>query len=288
MAAKKIYDIPGFARYINIGDVKSDDLHIAKYDERSDILYKSAPVTIDFYFLSIKSPVAKNVAGTMHDEEASDTYLFLDCPRNTLEWDIDAPVRGYSILVSASHLNKYAKGYNFMYYTNHEALFLTKDEETILWDLFEKAYREFSKEKLPKEVVISYIALILSYTQLFYTRQFDSRSKIYHKVIADFNKNLEDYFNDHKNVKGLPSVAYFAQKANLSPNYFGDLIRHFTGESPLEHIHNQIIQIAKLKLQQTHLSISEISYSLGFDYPTYFSRFFKKKTGIAPRAFRNQ
>jgi AraC-like DNA-binding protein len=285
---KKIYSIPEFARYIKIADLKNENLHIARFDAQSDTLYKSGPVSIDFYFLSIKTLTDNNIISPFQQSEKSNAYLFLDCPHNSLEWDLKPPVTGYSVLVSAKLLNAYAKGYNFMHYDRHEALFLTKDEEIILWDLFQKAYNEFQKDQFSKEVVISYIALILSYTQLYYNRQFDSRGKIYHQLIANFHKNLDEYFTDQQEIPGLPSVAYFAQKANLSPNYFGDLVKHFTGESPIEHIHNYIIASAKEKLQTTNLSISEISYSLGFDYPTYFTRFFRKMTGISPRLFRNQ
>ena len=220
-------------------------------------------------------------------EDQANSYLYVDCPQNSLDWDIIKPNTGYTILVSSKHINKLAKNYNFVHYNNHEALFLTKDEETILWDLYKKSYDEFQKEYYSTEVIVAYIALILSYTQIYYNRQFDSRSNIYHKVIEDFYSNLKEYFNKEEDVTGLPSVAFFAQKANLSPNYFGDLIKHFTNESPIEHIHNFVLQRAKDMLKNTTYSISEISYSLGFDYPNYFARFFRKKTKMSPKVFRN-
>lgn len=198
------------------------------------------------------------------------------------------PLAGYTIMVSAKYLDKYAKDYNFVYYNNHEALFLTKEEEAILWDLFRKAENEFKKECYFRMVIISYVNLILTYVKNFYDRQFDTRSNIYHKVISVFYKNLEEYFSRNENIPGLPSVAYFAQQSNLSPNYFGDLIKHFTGKSPLDHIQDYVTNLAKEKLKNTTLSVSEISYSLGFDYPNYFARFFRKKTGLSPKVFRNQ
>jgi len=109
---------------------------------------------------------------------------------------------------------------------------------------------------------------------------------MYNTVIDNFYTALKNYFSKTESVSGIPSVAYFAEKANLSPNYFGDLIKHFTGESPIEHIHNYILKQAKDKLKNTTLSVSEISYSLGFDYPNYFARFFRKKTGMSPKTFR--
>ncbi len=285
----KILNIPEFSRYLNVGNVKSDDLHVINFEDKKDIRLQSDPVTIDFYLLAIKPPIDDRLITEQLLEDQSDSsYMYVDCPQNTLEWEIASPLSGYTIMVSARYLEKYAKDYNFVHYNNHEALFLTKEEENILWDLFRKAEHEFSKENYSRTVIISYVNLILTYVKEFYDRQFDTRSNIYNRVISEFHQNLENYFNQNESVAGLPSVAYFAQKSNLSPNYFGDLIKHFTGKSPLDHIHDYVVRQAKDKLKNTTLSVSEISYSLGFDYPNYFARFFRKKTGLSPKVFRNQ
>lgn len=285
----RILNIPEFSRYLNVGNVKSDDLHVVNFEDKKDIRLQSDPVTIDFYLLAIKPPIdGKLIAEPLLEDQSDSSYMYVDCPQNTLEWEIASPLSGYTIMVSARYLEKYAKDYNFVHYNNHEALFLTKDEENILWDLFRKAEHEFNKEYYSRTVIISYVNLILTYVKEFYDRQFDTRSNIYNRVISEFHQNLENYFNQNESVAGLPSVAYFAQKSNLSPNYFGDLIKHFTGKSPLDHIHDYVVRLAKDKLKNTTLSVSEISYSLGFDYPNYFARFFRKKTGLSPKVFRNQ
>ncbi|WP_104384178.1 AraC family transcriptional regulator [Sphingobacterium sp. HMA12] len=285
--ANKILNIREFAAYINFRVPKNEDLLIVSFEEENAIRLKSGQVTIDFYLLAIKPPLEKKLKTIDFIEDQAKSFMYVDCPQNSLDWDIHAPTAGYNILVSAKYVNKLAKDYNFVHYNNHEALFLTKEEETLLWDLFEKANHEYRKENYSKEIIISYIALILSYTQVFYNRQFDARSSIYNKVIDDFYENLRNYFDKKEEISGLPSVAYFAQKANLSANYFGDLIKHFTGESPIEHIHNFVLKLAKDKLKNTTLSVSEISYSLGFDYPNYFARFFRKKTGVSPKVYRS-
>lgn len=284
----KILDIAEFSRHLNVGNLKSNDLHIVNFKGKDNVRLSSEPVTIDFYLLAIKPPMnPKFVPFQLLEDQTDTSYVFVDCPQNSLGWEITPPLSGITIMVSAKYLDKYAKDYNFVHYNNHEALFLTKEEETILWDLFGKAEHEFNKEYYSRTVVISYINLILTYVKNLYDRQFDTRSDMYHRVIANFYKKLEDFFNENS-VAGLPSVAYFAQQSNLSPNYFGDLIKHFTGKAPIDHIHDYVIQLAKDKLKTTSLSVSEISYSLGFDYPNYFARFFRKKTGLSPKVFRNQ
>lgn len=280
----KIYNIPSFLKYINVNGTNSDMIQVVHYDEHPDILLKSLPVEIDFYLLALKDKI--EVQSPV--ESMSDSYLYLDKPGNKIEWDLNNPFSGYAIFVNEKLMSKTIKDISFANYDKHEALFLTLEEKDTLYDLFSKSYKEFQKGNFSKEVLISYASLIISYTQIYYERQFVARSKIYNKVVANFYQQLDAFLNNENGLSELPSVTYFAEKANLSTNYFGDLIKHFTGTSPIDHIHEGIIQIAKNKLRQTKLSVSEIAYSLGFDYPTYFTRFFRQQTGISPKVFRNQ
>lgn len=280
----KIYNIPSFLKYINVKGTSSDTIQVVHYDEHPDILLKSFPSEIDFYLLALKDKI--EVQSPV--ESMSDSYLYLDKPGNKIEWDLKNSFSGYAIFINEKLLNKMVKDISFANYGRHEALFLTSEEKETLYDLFSKSYKEYQKENFSKEVLISYASLIISYTQIYYDRQFEARSKIYNKVVADFYQQLDMCLHNPNGLSELTSVSYFAEKANLSTNYFGDLIKHFTGTSPIDHIHEGIIQLAKNKLRTTKLSISEIAYSLGFDYPTYFARFFRQKTGISPKVFRNQ
>jgi YesN/AraC family two-component response regulator len=85
----------------------------------------------------------------------------------------------------------------------------------------------------------------------------------------------------------MPNVAFFAEKMKLSPNYLGDVIKHFTGTNAKDFIQNHIAEMAKKMLTETKLSNSEIAYQLGFEYPNYFAKFFKKHFGKSPKEFRN-
>lgn len=216
----------------------------------------------------------------------SDFSLFLDAPGSELEWNVPARFPGYAMFIKAELLDPFAKVYSFVGYSDHEALNLTDDEQEVLSGLFEKALAEYRKEDGSQDVLLSYASIILSYANLYYQRQFESRSSAYHRVVSDFYAQLKAFFDKEGGAKELPSVKHFAAKAHLSPNYFGDLIKHFTGSSPLDHIHEHIIRLAKEKLKQSNHSVSEIAYSLGFAYPSYFTKFFRQKTGIAPGRFK--
>ena len=84
----------------------------------------------------------------------------------------------------------------------------------------------------------------------------------------------------------MPTVNLIAQTLNPSPNYLSGLLKSLTGQSTQQHIHNKLIEMAKEKLSTTDLSVSEIAYELGFDYPQTFGNLFKKKTNLSPLEFR--
>ncbi|MFV0365895.1 MAG: helix-turn-helix domain-containing protein [Mangrovibacterium sp.] len=122
----------------------------------------------------------------------------------------------------------------------------------------------------------------------FYDRQFITREKTNKGVLTRFSDILNAYLDSNEpKENGLPSVAYFADKLNLSPNYFGDLVKRETGKSAKEQIQLQLIRKAKDLIYDNQRSISEISYELGFHYPQHFSRLFKNETGMTPNEFRN-
>jgi YesN/AraC family two-component response regulator len=104
--------------------------------------------------------------------------------------------------------------------------------------------------------------------------------------VNDFLSLLENYY-DRSGEVVQPSVNYFAQELHVTPNYLSDVIKFYTGKTSLEHIHQHIVTVAQLLLRRKTLTIAEIAYQLRFEYPNYFSRLFRKITGVSPSNFLN-
>jgi AraC-like DNA-binding protein len=66
-----------------------------------------------------------------------------------------------------------------------------------------------------------------------------------------------------------------------------DLLKKETGKNAQEHIHYFLIEAAKNILINSDKTVNEIAYNLGFEYPQYFNKLFKQKTGQTPLEFRN-
>jgi AraC-like DNA-binding protein len=107
------------------------------------------------------------------------------------------------------------------------------------------------------------------------------------EIVANFEKHLKEYYDSDNHKNGIPGVAYFADKANLSAGYFGDLIKKETGNTPKDLISLHIINVAKHRLASSNEDVSIIAYDLGFEYPAHFSRMFKRIAGQSPSQFRS-
>jgi len=84
------------------------------------------------------------------------------------------------------------------------------------------------------------------------------------------------------------SIREFAKLCNLSEYHFIHLFKEFTGLPPIQYLTSIRMDKAKELLLNSSLSIYEISYILGYNNPLYFSRLFKKVTGISPSSYRDE
>lgn len=193
-------------------------------------------------------------------------------------------------LLRGTSLGRAMKEYTFFSYDVFEALHLSAEEQRTVLECFGNIASELnhSIDNHSQRLIVSNIELFLNYCTRFYERQFITRKHANSDVLSHFENLLNDYFkSDLPQKQGLPSVKYCADKLHLSANYLGDLIKKETGKSAQEHVQLRLIEIAKEKMFEKQKSVSQIAYELGFEYPQYFSRLFKKRTGMTPNEYRN-
>jgi AraC family transcriptional activator of pobA len=87
-------------------------------------------------------------------------------------------------------------------------------------------------------------------------------------------------------VLALRTAKDYADRLAVHVNHLNKVLKDITGKTTTEIISNRVVQEAKILLKQTHWSVSEIGYALGYDDPAHFSKYFKKKTSFTPVVFR--
>lgn len=180
-------------------------------------------------------------------------------------------------------------GYEYFGYSTDEALYLSEKEEAIIVGILKNVREEtrYSVDGTFKPVVVSQIELLLNYADRFYRRQFITREKAHHRILVELESLLSTHFADGELAnRGLPSVTEVAAALNVSPNYLSALLKSLTGSSTQQHLQDKLLDKAKEQLSTTDLSVTEVAYSLGFEYSQSFSKFFKAKTRLTPSEFR--
>ena len=193
-------------------------------------------------------------------------------------------------LIYGTNLGEKIKQYTFFDYAQNEALHLSALERSTIIDCLKKFDHEldYPVDKHSRDILTTHIELILDYCMRFYDRQFCTRKKANSDVLTKFENLLNEYFRNKDKINGLPSVKYFANEICLSTGYFGDLIKKETGKTAQEYIQHKIISLSKTELINGKQNISEIAYSLGFQYPQHFIRLFKKIEGCTPGEFKER
>lgn len=193
-------------------------------------------------------------------------------------------------LIYGTPLAEKIKSFSFFDYTEMESLHLSHDErEQFLFCLNQIKHEiEHPVDHHSAALLSATIQVLIEYLHRFYDRQFVTRHKVNSDIVRCFQQQLKAYFNGEQEKFGLPSVAYFAEKANLSAGYFSDLIRKEIGSSPKDIISLHMMAEAKHRLAVKSTDISSIAYDLGFEYPAHFTRMFKRVTGESPTQYRQK
>lgn len=237
-----------------------------------------------------------NYGKTQYDYEAQTVVSFASGQISGFEQVEGVQPKSIGLLFHPDFLFRTAlaqkiKRYTFFSYEVNEALHLSDEEQLVIRDCLSRIRTELQHpiDKFSKDLIISNIELLLDYCLRFYSRQFITRVELNVTTLSRFEQLLDEYINsDSIEEKGLPNVKYFADKVCLSANYFGDLVKRETGKTAQEYIQLKLINKAKEKLMDYNVNISQIAYSMGFQYPQHFVRFFKRQVGCTPKEFRSQ
>ena len=290
---KHFENLQKISEYYGI-NLKHPLIDIRKYeDTKNEKLIKNEPISFEFYtisfvtnfngFIQIGNTKFEGENGVLHFIEPKQVYT---C-NSTKLW------KGFQVLIHPNIFKEYfshkeIKAYDVFSYEVNESLLLTEQEKILVENLLEMSWNEFNnnKDSFSISIILSYIGTLLNLTERFYARQFDSR-KLHNQLSKDFFDLLRTYYSTATNGKTQqPTVQLFAKKLNVTANYLSDTIKHDSGKAALAVIQDFVIEQAKKELTNSTETVSEISHKLGFEYPNYFSRLFKRKTNLTPSQYR--
>ena len=130
-------------------------------------------------------------------------------------------------------------------------------------------YDEGKKQKYSSDAADGENIMVISY---------DSKRNL----IKESLEYIEQHY--HEQI----SVGDIAKELGTSISYLSRIFKESTGETIIRTINNKRVEKAKIYLRETDYKVYEVADILGFENVTYFSRFFKKHTGISPKEYKEQ
>jgi len=249
---------------------------------------------LDFYKISYKFSENGKIGYGQGYYDFNEGGMMFTAPNQILFTEEDAEYQGYTLLIHPDFIRNYplaknVKKYGFFSYDTNEALHLSDKEKNTIVGLMNNILDEMDHaiDEVSQDVIVSYIEVLLNYSNRFYKRQFITRKAVNSDFLSKMEELLEEYFNQQETLtKGLPTVEFLASKMNLSTHYLSDMLRNLTGQNAQQHIHEKLIEKAKEYLTTTNFSVAEVAYNLGFEHSQSFNKLFKKKMNTTPLSYK--
>lgn len=152
--------------------------------------------------------------------------------------------------------------------------------------LFETLAREYGRHEPGRELMlqslISALLVWLARQALADERAQASLSDRGRTHLRRFQALVEQHYREHR------PLDWYASQLGLSVAHLNSLCRRLAGQSGLQLLHQRLLLEAKRNLVYTSMTIAQVADSLGFSEAAYFSRSFRRWTGVSPKDFRSQ
>ena len=271
-------------------------LSVCRLSDVKDYSPVGKPVRLNLYTITIKDKSTCNASYGWRSYDFTRGCMSFFAPGQVQSWEentVNAGRWGWMLAFHPDFIRRYPLGakigrLKFFSYDVREALHISDMERLTVENIMENIESEYRQntDTHTQGIIVSQLEVLLNYSERFYTRQFQTRSSVEPDILTRVHYLLQKHIDGHH--KEFISVNAIASELNMSPHYLSDLLRSRTGMNTQQHIHAFLIERAKSMLVTTRLSVSEIAYRLGFEYPQHFNRLFKSKTGITPSEYRNR
>ncbi len=287
--------IADFHKIAGVSKPKHPLFSIHRFEDLPPVeIVQRTKLIVDYYQITLKTecPCKMQYGQTTFDFDEGVISCFAPRQVSIIDKDFAFAKTGWLInihpdFLRTSPLSQKIKTFGFFDYEVNEALILSDEEQKSIETIFEQIEKEYLLpiDDFSQDVMISAIDLLLTHFNRYYKRQFITRKTQNSELLSKVENILNSYFLNNNEQKS-PTSTYLASQLNLSPKYLSDCLKQLTGQTTQQIIHEKLIEKAKDILTTTELSVSEIAYRLGFEYPQSFSKFFRNKMNVSPLEFR--
>jgi len=258
--------------------------------------YQSPSFRPDYFsFLFIKNGIGKYSIDE-NSFQAKPHSIYFTNPSNyrTFSWKKIEEI--YLITFDETFLKKYIskeifEDFPFLLTETVQPKIATDEFYESVENIYLQIHHEYINHSISKYKIIGHLLAVLLYKIKEYFWQ--DYNPIYEgnrssQIVKSFKQLLEKHYRDLSSGKAetVFKIQDYANAQNLHPNYLSNVIKSKTGKPIATWITEKTIAEAKSLLQNSSISIKEITYKLGFSETAHFSNYFKKHTDISPAQYR--
>ena len=179
-------------------------------------------------------------------------------------------------LVQPHFLNEFS----FLQFIGNPLVKVEEGAIDTLIPILHRLERENVSNKPNYKLVSAYLAALLLELQPFATSKEKVKENAAFRITQQYKNALVQYIYEKQ------AVSDYADLLAVTPDHLNKCVKAVTGKTAQDLLCDMVLMEAKALLRQTSLSISEIAFKIGKEYPSDFARFFKSKAGLTPSQYR--
>jgi len=263
---------------------------LVKLDGRTDIPRPFLHRHAYYHLLCLQQATGTHNLDFEYYDIRANTIFFIS-PGQIHEWYSTTPTTGYVVNFSVEFfLQMYPRPGEieefpfFQAMSKDPVLYLSGQQMNEVLTLMQLMDAEAQGSKpCHYDIIRSYLLIMLTkLRRLHQSRPQEGTTIKQHSLVSRFKSLVDQRYLSDKSIQS------FASALNVTDKRLNEALRHATGKTATQFIHERILLEAKRQLMQSDLSIAQIAYNLKFDDPGYFSRFFKKNVRLTPVEFKKK
>jgi AraC-like DNA-binding protein len=274
-----------------LSEYREDDVMISQFsiylEEHKNLVF---PHRHSFYHLVMFTSGAGSHTIDFNRFTVKPFQIYFMIPGQVHSWDFEGEIEGYVVNFSELFFRSFLLRPDYLdslsFFdgdSSNSVIDIEPDIQRQVKDLFENLLRRVPKGAFREDiirVVLLHIFLLLEQSRSQDKQHIAAIQK--NPLIKNFQKLIEKNFLTYK------QPGEYADLLHVTPNHLNAACKEHLGQQAGAVIRNRIILEAKRLLINLELTVSEIAYKLNFSDNSYFSRFFKKETGMTPEVFRTK
>lgn len=227
------------------------------------------------------------VSINLMEYEVKEQMLIITPPNSLIEMIEISEDYDFQVIVTENDFLPVVQGSSTVdFYGKYgNAFSLTTDEWEHIGTLFSLLWETMHRTPFRREVV-QYMVIALLYDIKYIHDQKQTSASLRPSRQEEVFNRFITLVNEHS--KQERTIGFYAGKLCLTPHYLSTVIREASGQTVMEWINQAVILEAKVLLKHSDLLVFQISDELNFPNPSFFSKFFKRMTGMTPAEYQKQ